>query len=83
MTCAHDPYWRGQLGGCMACRAEAAEAQVTKLTAFKKYVHDRLDAMGVPENPDPVGNKEHGCRIEGRLNWLLDRELSAGQGDDA
>lgn len=41
------------------------------LRAFKTYVHQRLDAIGVPADPEPEVNAKHGCRIEGRLNWLL------------
>lgn len=44
-----------------------------KLRAFKKYVHDRLDAVGVPADPEPENNAKHGCRIEGRLNYVLRR----------
>lgn len=42
--------------------------RIEHLEEFKKYVHDRLDKMGIPADPDPDNNKEHGCRIEGRLN---------------
>jgi hypothetical protein len=41
-----------------------------KLQKFKEYVHDRLDKMGIPENPEPDNNAAHGCRIEGRLNAI-------------
>lgn len=47
--------------------------EIMKLREFKEYVHKRLDDAGVPANPDPVGNEEHGCRIEGRLNHILTR----------
>lgn len=40
-------------------------------TLFKAYVHGRLDQAGVPADPEPEKNKEHGCRIEGRLNHLI------------
>lgn len=40
------------------------------LKKFKRYVHERLDAMGIPADPEPENNKAHGCRIEGRLNVL-------------
>lgn len=43
------------------------------LQSFKNYVHKRLDAAGVPADPEPEKNAEHGCRIEGRLNWVLAR----------
>jgi hypothetical protein len=46
--------------------------ELESLRAFKTYVHHRLDHAGVPENPDPEANAEHGCRIEGRLNYLVD-----------
>lgn len=49
--------------------------RVRKAEAFKAYVHQRLDAAGVPADPEPVQNAEHGCRIEGRLNWLIGRLL--------
>lgn len=45
--------------------------RLTKLTEFKAFVHGHLDAHGVPADPDPIANAQHGCRIEGRLNHLL------------
>jgi hypothetical protein len=45
-------------------RAQAAEA-------FKAWVHGWLDAAGVPYDPDPEHTREHGCRISGRLRYLL------------
>ena len=45
-----------------------------KLSAFKTYVHERLDAAGVPADPEPEANAIHGCRIEGRLNFVLNRK---------
>lgn len=51
----------------------AAVAKATeKGEAFKRYVHQRLDAAGVPADPEPDANAKHGCRIEGRLNYVLD-----------
>ena len=44
--------------------------RVNKLQKFKDYVHRRLDVMGVPTDPEPESNKKHGCRIEGRLNYI-------------
>jgi ribosomal protein S27AE len=44
--------------------------EVEKLRKFKEYVHDRLDKMGVPSDPEPANNVSHGCRIEGRLNFI-------------
>lgn len=55
------------------------EKQASKLEAFKAYVHKRLDRAGVPADPEPAENAKHGCRVEGRFNWLLARiaELEA------
>lgn len=38
---------------------------------FKAYVHERLDAAGIPFDPEPDQNALHGCRVEGRLNSLI------------
>lgn len=46
------------------------KAENENLKAFKSYVHDRLDKMGIPSDPEPENNLAHGCRIEGRLNNL-------------
>jgi hypothetical protein len=50
--------------------------EVEKLREFKRYVHDRLDKMGIPSDPEPANNASHGCRIEGRLN-VVDRYREA------
>ncbi len=42
-----------------------------KLMAFKEYVHGRFDKLDVPVDPYPEKNKEHGCRVEGRFDWLI------------
>lgn len=47
------------------------EAHRRKLEKFKSYVHTRLDDAGIPANPEPVNNAKSGCRIEGRLNYLI------------
>lgn len=44
--------------------------------AFKSFVHKRLDEAGVPADPEPEQNAKHGCRIEGRLNWLECRSVN-------
>lgn len=46
------------------------ERELKALRSFKQYVHLRLDKMEVPVDPEPEHNKMHGCRIEGRLNFL-------------
>lgn len=38
-----------------------------KLEAFKKFVHDRLDSIGIPTDPESV-HRDAGCRIGGRLD---------------
>lgn len=43
--------------------------KVEKLQAFKDYVHDRLDKMGIEKDPESI-HKEAGCRIGGRLDIL-------------
>jgi hypothetical protein len=56
--------------------AEAAadiDGQRAKLQAFKDWVHDYLDAQGVPTNfPDGPHTKE-GCRVGDRLDWLVEQ----------
>ena len=44
---------------------------------FKKFVHTRLDQMGVPANPNPNRTAETGCRIGERLNWIDERLKAA------
>lgn len=41
-----------------------------KLQQFKQYVHGRLDAAGVPTDPESTHRAE-GCRIGGRLDLVL------------
>jgi hypothetical protein len=45
--------------------------KVEKLQKFKDYVHERLDAFGVPTDPDPVQNHKTGCRIGSRLDVVF------------
>ncbi len=52
---------------------ESEEAAV-RGERFKTYVHERLDAAGVPLDPTPELTKISGCRIEGRLNWMLNEQ---------
>lgn len=44
--------------------------EVEKLKKFKEYVHGRLDAAGVPTDPESP-HKAEGCRIGGRLDIVL------------
>jgi hypothetical protein len=37
---------------------------------LKTWIHSWLDSHGVPTDPDPVRNRETGCRIECRMIWL-------------
>ena len=54
-------------------RADEAEKRADEAETFKEYVHTRLDEAGVPKDPEPKANRAHGCRIEGRLNWILSK----------
>ena len=38
--------------------------------AFKQYVHDRLDAMGVPHTVKESPHTDAGCRVGGRLDYV-------------
>lgn len=53
-------------------RLETQAKEIQNLQAFKKYVHSRLDSMGVPEDPDPETTEVTGCRIGVRLQWVED-----------
>lgn len=46
------------------------ERERDALAKFKAYVHQRLDAAGVPVDPDSP-HKAAGCRIGGRLDFIL------------
>ncbi len=51
-------------------RAVQAEAQRDTLARFKAWVHDYLDAKGVPTHPDGPHGKE-GCRIGDRMDFVF------------
>jgi hypothetical protein len=59
--------------GLTVGQIEKIVAERDKLQAFKNWIHDYLDAQGVPRDPDPEGNARHGCRIGGRMSWLVSR----------
>jgi hypothetical protein len=46
--------------------------RIAKLEEFKHYVHQKLDEAGVPADPNPERTKSTGCRIENRLDWLIE-----------
>lgn len=48
------------------------QRQINALQKFKRYVHDRLDAAGIPTHPDGPHSKE-GCRIGDRLDIALSK----------
>lgn len=56
-----------------------AHEPVDRLLRFKAYVHERLDQMNVPADPEPAENAKHGCRIEGRLNWIISEMIDADE----
>lgn len=49
------------------------EKSLKKANEFKKYVHDRLDEAGIEKDPESP-HKEHGCRIGGRLDIVLNKK---------
>jgi hypothetical protein len=52
--------------------------EVQRLSAFKAYVHKRLDEAGIPHDPESP-HKADGCRIGGRLDIALgDRPMPDG-----
>jgi hypothetical protein len=51
--------------------AEIARKRASVLQGFKDYVHQRLDRADVPYDPKPAENMMHGCRVEGRLDWVF------------
>lgn len=66
----------------LAARIAEASGGTDPLQSFKDYVHRRLDAMGVPIDPESP-HKAAGCRIGGRLDWIEQRlpATPAGRGD--
>lgn len=52
---------------------------MTEQEACKKYVHQRLDAIGVPYSIPESEHDKAGCRVGGRLDWVESRikELEA------
>ena len=65
-----------ELADQLRARIATLAQRVDALQRFKDYVHKRLDDAGVPVDPDSP-RKAEGCRIGGRLDWLLG--LSADQ----
>jgi hypothetical protein len=53
---------------------EEAREERNNLRKFKKYVHQRLDELGVPHTIRDHHFK-NGCRIGGRLDWIKDAIL--------
>lgn len=49
---------------------ERQREEITKLRAFKTYVHARLDEAGVPSDPGGPHSVK-GCRIGDRLDIVL------------
>jgi hypothetical protein len=49
----------------------AVAAERDALRKFKEWVHAYLDNLGVPHDPDPEHTARHGCRISGRMNYLV------------
>lgn len=45
------------------------QKKMEKLQAFKKYVHDRLDALGIDKHEEQ--NAINGCRIGSRIDDIV------------
>jgi hypothetical protein len=76
-------YWRNRHATAFAAIGLAGiVAERDALAAFKAYVHKRLDEMGVPADPDSP-HKAEGCRVGGRLDWIIDLMADAGLASDA
>jgi hypothetical protein len=60
-----DAFWNALLSA-----APKGEAMNYKNQAFKVYVHQRLDAMGVPHSVPESEHDKAGCRIGGRLDYV-------------
>ncbi len=58
-------------------RSRNHEIAAKKHHAFKTFVHKFLDDAGVPTDPEPEHTREHGCRIRGRLSWLVAHMVDA------
>ena len=52
---------------------EQKDKDIEKLSAFKSYVHNRLDEAGVEKEPNGEHSK-HGCRIGDRLDIVLEKQ---------
>jgi hypothetical protein len=51
---------------------EEMAKEIERLQAFKDWVHDYLDAHGVPHHP-PGTHGAEGCRIGDRMDWVFER----------
>lgn len=56
---------------------EELRAKLVQTEAFKDYVHGRLNHEEVPIDPSPESTTEHGCRIQGRLDWVFTKLAKA------
>lgn len=54
---------------------DAQAATIAALQAFKDYVHERLDAAGVPTHPEGK-HSAAGCRVGDRLDIALDAQAA-------
>jgi hypothetical protein len=61
---------RDEASARLFAAAPETAAERDKLQAFKVYVHARLDAAGVPTDPEST-HKAEGCRIGGRIDHVF------------
>lgn len=55
---------------------DGLELRIRELEAFKAYVHQRLDAMGVLHSIPESEHDKAGCQVGGRLDWA-EKQLAA------
>lgn len=69
---SHESEWAPTTQWCGPIRSDYSQELVRISAKFKQYVHQRLSAMGVPEDPNPKRTQETGCRIGSRLDYIND-----------
>ncbi len=63
---------------CQVCEMGRLTAERDKLAAFKAWVHNYLDAKGIPHHPPGTHGKE-GCRIGDRMDYVFVRVALAAR----
>lgn len=72
----------GTAGADLPIATGSDAERAAKLQKFKDWVHNYLDAHGVPHHP-PGSHGAAGCRIGDRMDWLMARLAAAERERDA